>query len=65
MCLFISSLEYCPSGLFGRHCGYSCYCKDPRPCNRLDGICHTPGCKPGWRGPSCNESMYSHLHLHF
>ena len=64
MCFFVCVLDNCPSGLFGQHCELSCNCRDLSPCNRTYGVCYTPGCLPGWRGLSCNESMYSYIYQH-
>ena len=62
VCLFVCSLDYCPSGLFGQHCEQACNCRDTRPCDKTYGTCRTPGCKPGWRGLSCNERMCTYLY---
>ncbi|XP_025106227.1 multiple epidermal growth factor-like domains protein 11 isoform X2 [Pomacea canaliculata] len=50
----------CTAGHWGATCGQQCgQCASGR-CDRNTGWCSSPLCKPGWRGPSCNETCGNH-----
>ena len=56
---FLFFSDTCPAGAFGDHCEINCHCSDQLPCNRKTGVCKTPVCEPGWRGPACHIGKIS------
>ncbi|XP_067679390.1 platelet endothelial aggregation receptor 1-like [Haliotis asinina] len=46
---FVSQIDACPSGMFGRDCAYSCNCQEEVDCEKG---CE---CATGWDGPTCQR----------
>lgn len=49
----------CSAGFYGKNCSEecSCNCNVAKECDKITGACNG-GCKPGWTGMICNDSMY-------
>ena len=49
----------CDPGFYGKHCIHNCSenCNVAGSCDRFFGECEG-GCKPGWTGITCKQSVY-------
>lgn len=49
----------CSAGFYGKNCSEECSsnCNVAKECDKITGACNG-GCKPGWIGIICNDSMY-------
>ena len=47
----------CPLRKYGVHCNSTCHCKSGQ-CDKVNGVCTTPGCLAGYNGTSCDQRMF-------
>lgn len=52
-------IKECENGTYKDGCQTECvHCLNVTQCHLLNGTC-SYGCKPGYRGPTCNKSKFS------
>ena len=61
-CVFLMDWSFileCDPGFYGKHCIHNCSenCNVTGSCDRFFGECEG-GCKPGWTGITCKQSVY-------
>lgn len=60
--MFEWTVVVCQPGYYGVECKQQCSinCNVTTQCNKVTGRCEG-GCKPGWKGSTCNHSMNRYL----